>query len=177
MENIVPPVPADTFVLFGAFLAAGGRASALVIFFVTWFANVASAFWVYRLALRYGAQLVDAPIARWILQPHQIEQINRFYGRFGVAALAFSRFLPAFRAVVPVFAGLAGMRWYRVLPPIALASGLWHGILVLIGSFAGHNWEAVVGIFSGFSRVLLWVALPFLIIIAVWWWRTRRQIG
>lgn len=177
VENIVPPVPADTFVLFGAFLATGGRASVLVIFIVTWFANVATAFGVYLLALRHGARIADAPIARWILQPHQIDQINRFYARFGVTALAFSRFLPAFRAVVPVFAGLSRMRWYRVLPPIALASGIWHAILVLIGSFAGHNWDVVVEIFSGFSRVLLWIALPLLIIVIAWWWRTRRRIG
>lgn len=173
----MPPVPADTFVLFGAFLAAGGRASALAIFLVTWLANVASAYGVYLLALRHGARIADAPFARWILQPHQVEQINRFYGRFGVSALAFSRFLPAFRAVVPVFAGLSRMRWYRVLPPIALASGIWYGILVLIGTFAGKNWDVVADIFNSFSRALLWIALPLLIIIIGWWWRTRRRIS
>jgi membrane protein DedA with SNARE-associated domain len=171
----VPPIPADTFVLFGAFLAAGGRASAWVIFLVTWLANVFTAIGVYALASRHGARLAGAPIARWILKPHQIQQISRFYTRFGVPALAISRFLPAFRAVVPVFAGISQMPWYQVVPPIAAASALWYGILVIIGTIAGHNWELVSGIFLQFNRALLWVAAPLLIIIVVWWWRTRRE--
>jgi membrane protein DedA with SNARE-associated domain len=175
IENIVPPVPADTFVLFGAFLAAGGRASAWAIFLVTWMANVITALGVYELAYRHGERLAGAPIARWLLKPHQIQQISRFYVRFGVPALALSRFLPAFRAVVPVFAGLSRMPWYQVLPSIAVASGLWYGILVVIGTVAGHNWELVAGAFAQFNRVLLWIAIPLLIIVVVWWWRTRRE--
>lgn len=175
LENVVPPIPADTFVLFGAFLAAGGRASAWVVFLVTWIANVIAALGVYALAWRYGPRLVNAPIARWILQPHQFEQISRFYSRFGVPALAISRFLPAFRAVVPAFAGITRTPWYRVAPPLALASGLWYGMLVLLGTVAGHNWEAVLALFGHYSQILLWIALPALVAILVWWWRTRRR--
>lgn len=177
VENIVPPIPADTFVLFGAFLAAAGRASAWVIFLVTWIANVATAFGVYALALRHGARIANTPIARWILQPHQIEHISRFYSRFGGLALAISRFLPAFRAVVPVFAGLSRMPWYRVLPPVAIASGIWYGILVALGTLAGQNWELVVDAFGRVSRTLLGIALPLLILVIVWWWRSRRRYG
>lgn len=175
LENVVPPIPADTFVLFGAFLAAGGRANAWVIFMVTWLANVATALGVYALAWRHGARLAGAPIARWILQPHQFDQIRRFYGRFGVPALAVSRFLPAFRAVVPAFAGISRMPWYRVLPPLAVASGLWYGILVYFGTIAGHNWEVVLALFAHYSQILLWIALPALGALLVWWWRTRRR--
>ena len=39
LENFFPPIPADTFVLLGAFLAAGGRADAWTVFLVTWLAN------------------------------------------------------------------------------------------------------------------------------------------
>lgn len=174
VENIVPPVPADTFVVFGAFLAAGGRASAWVIFLVTWLANVATAVGAYAVAWRYGAQISSAPFARWVLRPHQVEQVTRFYAKFGVPALAVSRFLPAFRAVVPILAGVSRTPWYKVVPPIVLASAGWYGILVAIGTFAGNNWEYVAGVFARFSTVLLWVAAPLLIIIVIWWWRTRR---
>jgi membrane protein DedA with SNARE-associated domain len=175
LENVVPPIPADTFVLFGAFLAAGGRASAWVIFLVTWIANVVAALGVYVLAWRHGPRLIGAPIARWILQPHQFDQLCRFYGRFGVLALAVSRFLPAFRAVVPAFAGITRTPWHRVVPPLALASGLWYGLLVFFGTVAGHNWETVLALFVQYSQVLLWIALPLLLALLIWWWRTRRS--
>ena len=54
VENVVPPIPADTFVLLGAFLAESGRASPWLVFLFTWVCNVVSAVMVYRLARRYG---------------------------------------------------------------------------------------------------------------------------
>ena len=42
LENIFPPLPADTFVLLGGFLAGKGRATPWTVFVVTWLANVAS---------------------------------------------------------------------------------------------------------------------------------------
>ncbi len=175
IENVVPPIPADTVVLLGAFLAAEGRANIWVIFLITWLANVSTAFGVYALSLRYGTRIAGAPFARWVLQPHQIEQVSRFYDRFGVPALAISRFLPAFRAVVPIFAGVSRMPWQRVLPPIAAASALWYGILVSIGTVAGKNWELVVAAFGKLSRILLLIAVPILILLIFWWWWTRQR--
>jgi membrane protein DedA with SNARE-associated domain len=48
-----------------------------------------------------------------------------------------SRFLPAFRALVPVFAGVTRVPLRRVLLPLALASALWYGALVYLGAMAG----------------------------------------
>jgi len=153
----------------------GGSASAWVIFLITWVANVGTALAVYALARRYGARVTSAPFSRWILKPHQIGKIERFYDRYGVPALAITRFLPAFRAVVPIFAGVSRTPWYRVVPPIALASGLWYGILIYIGTLAGANWNRISSIFSNLNRVLLWIAVPLLLLLLIWWWRTRRS--
>lgn len=174
VENFVPPIPADTFVLFGAFLAAAGRADPLLVFLVTWVANVASALGVYALAWRYGDAFFRTPVGRHLLHPHQIRQIARFYERWGTPAILASRFLPAFRAVVPVFAGVSRIPLRRVAPPLALASAVWYGVLVYIGAAAGRNWEWVRAIFSEISGVLLWIAVPLLAAIALWWWNSRR---
>ena len=40
IENIIPPVPADTFVLLGAFLSVSGRADPVIVFVATWVCNV-----------------------------------------------------------------------------------------------------------------------------------------
>ena len=47
VENLVPVVPADTFVVLGSFVATHGRATLMAVFLVTWIANVSSAFAVY----------------------------------------------------------------------------------------------------------------------------------
>jgi len=43
LENIFPPLPSDTIVAFGAFLAARGRAILLGVFLAIWAGNVSGA--------------------------------------------------------------------------------------------------------------------------------------
>jgi membrane protein DedA with SNARE-associated domain len=175
IENVVPPVPADTFVLLGAFLAEAGRADPLVIFLATWVANVSSAVGMYYLALRFGEPFFTTRIGHLLLQPRQLEQVGMFYGRWGTPAIFVSRFLPAFRALVPVFAGVTRVPLRRVLLPLAAASALWYGMLVWLGAMAGRNWDAIVAFFGRASGVLLAVALVLVALVAAWWWRSRER--
>jgi membrane protein DedA with SNARE-associated domain len=174
-ENIVPPIPADTFVLFGAFLAARGRADLWIVWAATWLANVGSAMVVYALARRFGQTFFDTRLGRLILHRRQLEGIGRFYGRWGELAIFFGRFLPGFRAVVPIFAGVTGLTTFRTLLPVLAASGLWYGVLVLVGQEAGRNWTAIEGTLSRYLSILGWIAVPLVVLLAVWWWRSRRH--
>jgi membrane-associated protein len=175
VENILPPVPADAFVIAGGLLAARGVVDAWMVFLVTWLANVGAAVGVYLLAKRHGGAFFKMPVARWLIREHQLEQVARFYGRWGVPAIFLGRFLPGWRAMVPVFAGIARARGSRVIPPLALASALWHALLVGLGVLAGRNLELITAFLSDLGRVLLILALAALGAFAAWWWRTRRQ--
>ena len=175
LENIIPAIPADTFVLFGAFLSANGRASVLAVFLVTWTANVATAILVYWLALGYGAQFFSTRVGNALLRPVQLEHIAAFYARWGVPAIFIGRFLPGFRAVVPVFAGVSRVPARRVIPPVAIASGIWYGLVVYVGGVAGRNWRAILDAFQAWSGVLLVVAIVLGTLVASWWWLSRRR--
>jgi membrane protein DedA with SNARE-associated domain len=177
LENVVPPVPADTFVLLGAFIAATGAADPLLVFLITWVANVASAIGVYALAHRYGKRFFATPVGHWLLKPQQMQQVGRFYERWGTPAIFVSRFLPAFRALVPVFAGVTHMPLRRVFAPLAVASGMWYGALVYLGALAGRNWEAIVAFFERASTALLALALVLAVLVAAWWWHSRHSTG
>lgn len=175
VENFMPPIPADTFVLFGAFLAETGRADPWLVFLFTWIPNVASGFLVYRLAYRYGRHFFGTPAGRWLLHPGQLDQVAVFYGRWGTPAIFFSRFIPGVRAMVPVFAGISHMPATRVLFPMALASGIWYGTIVYVGAAAGRNWDALVDWLERVSGGLAWVGIVVGIILVGWWIWSRRH--
>lgn len=171
----MPPIPADTFVLFGAFLAAAGRANPWIVYFSTLVPNVASALMTYGLARKYGKSFFHGRIGTWLLNEKQLRTIGDFYDRWGTPAIFASRFLPAFRAVVPVFAGVTHVSLPRLLIPLTLASGVWYGILVYFGAMAGRNWQQIAQLFDRVSTVLLIVALVFIAAFGWWWWRTRHR--
>ena len=177
IENVFPPVPADVVALFGGFLAGQENAviSPVAAFFVVWLSNVAGALFVYWLGRKFGIRFFQTRIGRFLLQPKQMEKLSHFYARHGVKVIFVSRFLPAFRAVVPIFAGTSGVSFMRAAVPMALASAAWYGIIVYLGATAGENWEQIRSAVDASSRWLAIVAGILAVLVAVWWWRSRRE--
>lgn len=176
LENLVPPVPADTFILLGGFLA--GRTEALgawTVFLVTWGCNVATALAVYGVGFRHGRSFFEEGMGRKVLTPRQLRRMHRFYGRWGTPAIFLARFLPGLRAVVPAFAGVSHRSFLPVAVPVALASAIWYGVLVWVGAAAGRNLDTIVRWLTHTNRVLLGLALVATAAVAVWWWRSRRS--
>src|SRR5205823_10767750 len=167
LENVIPPLPADAAVALGAFLAGRGKLNLWTVFGLTWVANVASASLVYWLARRYGRDFFKGPTGRRLLTPPVLAHLEAQYRRHGAVGIFVSRLLPIWRAVVPPFAGIAGLSAPRALIPLALASGLWYGALTLSVATLGTNLDAVMSLLSHVNRALGAVALAALIFLGV----------
>jgi len=175
IENVVPPIPADTFVLLGAFWAARGNASEGVVFLVTWTSNVLAALAVYTAAYRFGDSFFETRLGRYLLDPKQFEIVRGFYERWGAAAIFYTRFLPGLRVVAPVFAGLIRQSPLSVAFPLVLASAIWYGALIWIGAFAGRNVDHLVELQSRLNWTLTIIAGVIFALVAWWWLRSRAR--
>lgn len=174
LENLIPPIPADVVVLFGGLLAGRGAASVGGVFLAVWLSNVGGALLVYALGRRFGAAFFQGRWGRLLLRPGQVQRLNNVYRRFGFGVILISRFLPMFRAVVPVFAGVAQLGFWRTAIPMALASAAWYGTIVYVGAAAGRNFEAIAAQLDAAGR-WLWLAAGVVAAgAAVGWWRTRE---
>jgi membrane protein DedA with SNARE-associated domain len=176
LENIVPPVPADVIVLFGGLLAGRGRLDPWTVFFVVWSANVFGALLVYGVGRRYGPGFFAGRVGGMLLRPRQVVALGSFYQRFGFSVIFLSRFLPMFRAVVPAFAGISRVGFLRTAVPIAAASAIWYGTIVYVGVTFGSNWNAILARLQESGRWTGAIAGIALVAVAVWWWRSRRDI-
>ena len=174
LENIIPPIPADVVVLFGGVLAGQGAANVWLVFLAVWIANVAGALLVYFIGRRFGAAFFAGRWGQLLLQPNQVQQLDTFYRSYGIRVIFFSRFLPMFRAVVPVFAGVSQLPFWRTALPMAAASGLWYGMIVYLGAVAGRNWREILEALSDTGR-WLWIAALVLTLAVAWWWRKSRR--
>lgn len=175
IENVFPPVPADTVVAVGSFLAARGDGSALAAFLATWIGNVGGAMMMYFVGRRYGAERLERRLLG-TRGPGAEERLRRLYGRYGIAALFVSRFVPAVRALVPPFAGALRIPPLRACLAIALASGIWYGIVSYIGFTVGGNWQQLSAIVGQYGRILAITAAAVLVFgVAVWWIRHRSR--
>lgn len=174
LENIFPPVPADTFAALGGFLAGRGVLTPWVVFVVTWSANVVSALVVYWVGHRYGRTFFETGMGRYVLREHQLVRMQGFYRRWGTFAIFFTRFVPGLRAVVPAFAGVSDQPLLPVALPLAVASAIWYGVLVAAGVMAGRNLELLASWLGHVNTTLLVVATILFALVGWWWWASRH---
>jgi len=175
LENIVPPIPADTFVIVGGFLSAVGGLDAPLVFLVTWSTNVMSALAVYWISLAHGPSFFQHGWGRHLLNHHQMERMRLFHEEWGVVAIFLTRFLPGLRAMAPAAAGVSHLAWWRVAAPVAVASAIWYGALVWLGRTAGTHLDEIKEWVDQAHLVLLVIALVVLSGAGLWWWRSRSH--
>ncbi|HUF29284.1 MAG TPA: DedA family protein [Gemmatimonadaceae bacterium] len=174
VENVFPPLPTDAVVAFGAFLAARGQGNPWATFLITWLSNVAGAAGMYWAGRRYGRSVLTRGYARWI-GPEAEVRLERAYRRYGIPSLFVSRFLPAVRAVVPIFAGAARLPFIPVMAIIAMASGIWYGFLTIIAFRAGSDWETLQRTIANYSRAITILAVVMVLAAGAIWWKKRRR--
>jgi len=172
-ENVFPPLPADTVVAFGAFLAARGQATLFGAFIATWFGNVAGALFVYMLGRRYGAQYAHSWMVRFGGGASE-SRLKRMYERNGILALFLSRFIPGLRALVPPFAGALRVSPVHATLAIAVASAIWYGIVTLIAYRVGTDWEALQARLRAAGATAA-LAAGLVAIVGITWWLVRRR--
>lgn len=174
-ENLIPPLPADTVVAFGSFLAARGHGPLWAAFLAVWAGNLAGAMAVYALGRRYGAEALERRLVG-DRAPQFEARLNGYYGRFGLAALFLARFVPGVRALVPPFAGALRIRPLTATLLIGSASAIWYGIVSYVGFTVGSDWPTVLRVLSHDGGTVAAIAVVLvLLLVAVVVIRRRRS--
>ena len=137
-------MPADTVVVLGAFLAAREpRLSITAVYLVTVTANCSSAIGVFLAGRHFGRAFFATRLGRRLVSEHAMRHIEAAYERHHSWGIFVSRFLWVYRALVPPFAGIAGLTLRQAIPPMVLATALYYGLLTVLAWQLGENWERV----------------------------------
>lgn len=162
-ENIFPPLPADTVVALGAFVAARGNGSALGAWTATMIGNIGGAMLMFTLGKRHGMPWLAKKLPSVFAGSASEKFIERF-NRQGIVAVVISRFLPAVRAVVPPVAGALGVGAVRAALAMGLASGAWYGLVCVLAFRAGADADALLTRIANQQRTVGLVAVAIVVV-------------
>ena len=172
VENIFPPIPADTVVAFGAFLAARGHATLVGAFAATLGGNVVGAMGMYGAGRRYGAGRLE----RRLTAGNAASRLESLYANYGLIALFISRFLPGVRALVPPFAGALRIPPWRVFLIFCGASAIWYGAITVIAYRVGADWPTLQAKMRAWQHgLVIGAAIAAVIALAAWLVLRRRR--
>jgi membrane-associated protein len=132
-------LPGDSLLFTVGLLTATGFINlplwvTVLVIFVAAFAGDQLAYYIGRKA---GPAVFKREQSR-LFNPENVERTNEFFEKHGGKAIIMARFLPIFRAFVPVAAGVGRMRYRTFVTFNLIGAFLWGVGLTLVGYFLGQ---------------------------------------
>jgi membrane protein DedA with SNARE-associated domain len=139
LEDFGMPTPGETLLITAAVFASHGKLSIYWLLFWGWVGAVLGdniGYWIgrtggHRLMLRYGAR-VGVTQAR-------LDQVERFFDRYGDAVIVFARFVVVLRQFNGIVAGTLEMGWWRFLFFNGIGAALWVGFWGVLAYVLGKR--------------------------------------
>ena len=169
IENLFPPIPGDTIVLIGAYLAGRGELGLGYVFVSTTLGGTVG-FLALFLVFKYFGRNFFVKKNYWFFTEGNIQKVQRWFDRYGYLVILFNRFLSGARSVVSVFAGIANMKTFYVSIFTFISCIIWNGMIIGSGYILGQNWRLLVSVLKTYQRIvfLLILLLATLWIILKW---------
>ncbi|NGN65398.1 DedA family protein [Streptomyces sp. A7024] len=168
LENLFPPLPSEIILPLAGFTASQGGMSLVAALVWTTLGSVVGALALYWVGALLGRDRVVAIAEKLpLVKASDVHRTEAWFLRHGTKAVFFGRFIPVFRSLISIPAGVERMRLPVFLGLTAAGSALWNAIFVLAGYGLGSRWHEVSDIVGVYSKVVLAVAAAALVALVV----------
>ena len=150
MENVVPPIPGDSVVIFGAYLVGLGKIEFLPSLMITTIGSVTGFMTFYAIGRYGGREYFENKKFKWF-DKERMNKVEDWIQKKGLWIILTNRFLAGTRSVVSIFAGFARLGWIKVTVLAFISSLVWNGILITAGYYAGKNWSYVESMLQNYN--------------------------
>ena len=155
------PVPGETVLLGAVVLAGTGHLALPVVVLIAIAGAILGSCLGYVIGRRGGRRLLLRP-GPFVGKRHRmLHGAERFFSRYGEAAVFLSRWVPCARYLTPLTAGAAEMSWHRFLLFNVIGGITWVASLSAVATFFGAAGAATVSaaglVVAIVSALIAWV--------------------
>jgi membrane protein DedA with SNARE-associated domain len=173
LESACIPIPSEATMLFAGFNVANGEYSLIAATLVGSFANLVGSWIAYGVGYYGRVELLERHGRKLHVKPHHLQQADRWFEKYGDAAVFFTRMLPIVRTFISLPAGVARMPFVRFSVLTFLGCIPWVFMLTFIGKQAGDNWEDWKDSLHYFDYAVAAIIVALAAYYGVRWYRNR----
>lgn len=156
LENLFPPLPSEVILPLAGFTASQGRMDVFSAVAWTTAGSVVGALALYLLGALLGRERLIAVASRLpLVKVADVERTEAWFLRHGTKAVFFGRFIPIFRSLISIPAGVERMRLPVFLALTAAGSLIWNTVFISGGYALGARWHEVTDLVSLYSKAIL----------------------
>jgi membrane protein DedA with SNARE-associated domain len=176
IESLGIPVPGETSLLVGVFLATQGRLSVPIVALVAWVAAVVGDNIGYTIGRRWGTRLVRLPAIGRFYTAERLDRAEVLFTRRGWVAVFTGRFIALLRIFAGPLAGMHRMPWPTFFVANAAGGAVWVAVIVIVGVLIGNNLDKAISLVGQVGYIGLGVAALAVVAYVAWrLWRRRTS--
>jgi membrane protein DedA with SNARE-associated domain len=167
IESACIPLPSEIIMPFSGYLVGTGEFTMLGVTLAGAVGNVVGSIAAYYAGIWGGRPFVER-YGPYVLVSHRdLDLADRWFSKYGEAAVFFSRMLPVVRTFISLPAGIARMNFPRFVLYTFLGALPWCYFLAYVGLKMGERWEDLRQYFHGFD-ILIGLIIAVTVAFFVW---------
>lgn len=169
IESANIPLPSEVIMPFSGFLVSTGQFSLFWVAIAGGLGCLWGSLISYWIGAVGGRPLIEKYGKYILISHHDLDISDRWFQRWGMAAVFVGRLLPVIRTFISFPAGIAKVDLWRFSIYTFAGSVIWSYFLGWIGFKMGENWENLKGYFHRFD-----IAIGVLIVLGIILWIYRH---
>lgn len=153
-ENLFPPAPCDTALMFIGTLVAFGTVSFLPLLATASAGSILGFLFVFWLGREFGIKILESKRFKFI-NYRSLEKARGWLNKRGYWIIVANRFLSGTRAIISFAAGISKMKILPTTLLAAISAIIWNIVLINIGRFLGDNWEEGIEYLGTYSQIVI----------------------
>ena len=154
IESACIPLPSEIIMPFSGYLVTTGEFTMLGVTLAGAVGNVVGSIVAYYAGAWGGRPLVERYGPYVLVSRKDLDLADRWFQKYGEAAVFFSRMLPVIRTFISLPAGVAQMNFPRFVLLTFIGALPWCYLLAYIGAKMGEEWEHLREYFHQFDIVI-----------------------
>jgi membrane protein DedA with SNARE-associated domain len=174
IESACIPLPSEIIMPFSGYLVTTGQFTMMGVTLAGAIGNVVGSVAAYYAGIWGGRPFVERYGRYFLVSRKDLDLADRWFQKYGEAAVFFSRMLPVVRTFISLPAGIARMNFPRFVLFTFIGALPWCYLLAYIGVKMGERWDQLRDYFHQFD-IAIGVGLALAISYFVWSHWPRRQ--
>ncbi len=175
LENIFPPSPSDTVIVFMGALVATGDVGFFPLLLSTTIGSTLGFITMFWLGLKFETRVIESNKFSFISRD-LLFKVENWFQKWGYWLIVINRFLSGTRAVIAFFAGMSKLGLRKTTALSFVSALVWNAILLYLGFVFGDNWQSVERYMHLYGYIIM-PSIAFLVICFVVFRVVRNRLA
>lgn len=167
LENIIPIIPGIVILVFGGVMTLNSNLTILGVFLSSILGALIGSIIVYFVGKIFNKEkikeLTKTKIGKLFkIKPSDIEKADYWFDTKGNIMVLYARVIPVVRSIISIPAGMSEMPFIKFIIYSFIGHGIYNIILILLGYYAGDNFNYFLNVFHKVSSFIFVILLIFI---------------